>query len=132
MDDARGMSSSDRIGQLLHQASGLSRRQGGAAQSFGQRAAATVLQGKVRLALPGPAVENLDDVYMMQASDGLCFGLESSSLVLIGVVSRTNHLEGHDPAQRQVSCLVDDAHAATAQLSQDLVTWEALTIGAGQ
>ena len=38
-----------------------------------------------------------------------------------GELGRPDHLEGHQPVERGLAGLVDDAHAASAQLAKDLV-----------
>jgi hypothetical protein len=66
-------------------------------------------------------VEQRHDVGMMQAGDRLGLRQEAHHLVWPGVGAGEDHLQRDDPAQAQVARLVDDAHAAAAQLLQVLV-----------
>src|SRR5262249_17782650 len=53
-----------------------------------------------------------------------CFGLapEAGPLLLAGISAGQDHLQGHQPVQSFLPSLVDDAHAASAQLAQAVVT----------
>jgi hypothetical protein len=64
---------------------------------------------------------DLHDVGVLQASDGLRLDAEAGQVCLAGVCPRQDHLEGHDAVQLDLPGLVDDAHAAAAQLTQNLV-----------
>ena len=55
-----------------------------------------------------------------------------AQLVRPGVAAGQDHLQGHDPVQLQVPRLVDDAHAAPAQLAQDLVAGDGRRAGRGR
>jgi len=58
---------------------------------------------------------------MLQAGDGFRFSLEAGALVVTRVVAGQDHLESDDSLQRQITCLIDDPHAAAAQEAQDLI-----------
>ena len=64
---------------------------------------------------------DLHDVRVLQAGDGLGLGPEAGQLLGAGVVAGQDHLQGDDAVERELPGLVDDAHAAAAQLAQDFV-----------
>ena len=65
-------------------------------------------------------VVDLDDVGMAEPGDGLGLDQEPLAMLGVGVLAVADHLQRDDPVQRAVPGLVDDAHAAAAQLGQDL------------
>jgi hypothetical protein len=66
-------------------------------------------------------VVQLHDVRVLQRRDGFGLGQEAGEVVRPGVAAGQHHLQSHHPVQLQVAGLVNDAHAAPAQLPQDLV-----------
>ena len=58
--------------------------------------------------------------------------LEPAQLVVAGQQAGLDHLERHGPVERDLPGLVDDAHAAAAQLAADLVIAEVAHGGAGR
>jgi hypothetical protein len=69
---------------------------------------------------------------MLQCGDGFGLDLEADALVFAGVLPIEQHLQGDEPLGLELPRLVDNAHAAAAQLLQDLVTrnrWPAASSG---
>ena len=64
---------------------------------------------------------DLHDVRVLQLGHRLRLGAEAGQLLRAGVVARQDHLQGDDPVQLHLPGLVDHAHAAAAQLAEDLV-----------
>ena len=64
---------------------------------------------------------DLDDVGVLQAGDGLGLGPEAAGGLGPGVLAGQDHLEGDEAVEPDLPGLVDDAHAAAAQLAEDLV-----------
>ena len=54
-----------------------------------------------------------------------------ASSVGAGVAAGQDHLEGDDAVEPELAGLVDDAHAAAAQLAQDLVAGDATAAEGG-
>ncbi len=108
--------------QDFRQPGRLGRGQGEAAELLRQAAAGAELQGEERQAVVFADLVDLDDVRVRQPSRRLRLGPEAGQPGGVGVASRQDHLQRHQPVQLQVACLVDDAHAAATQLPQHLVT----------
>jgi hypothetical protein len=121
VDDAALVGGVHGPGQGLDQPRRLVRRQGRAAQLLLQRPAGTELQREEGQALDLADLEDLHDVGVLQTRHRLGLGVEASALVLVGVVGAEHHLEGDDAVGLDLPGLVDDAHAAAAQLPQHLV-----------
>ena len=66
-------------------------------------------------------VEDLDDVGVLELGDGLGLGQEAGGGLGAGVRAGQDHLQGDDAVEPDLAGLVDDAHAAAAQLAHDLV-----------
>jgi len=64
---------------------------------------------------------DLNDVGVLQAGDGLGLGAEAGQVRRAGMAARQDHLQRDDAIQLEVPRLVDDTHAALAELAQDLV-----------
>ncbi len=58
---------------------------------------------------------------VLEPGDGLGLGEEPGAVAVAGKLATREHLQRDDPAQPPVAGLVDDAHAAAAQLAEDLV-----------
>ena len=56
---------------------------------------------------------------MVQVGGRLRFVLEALELLRVQRRGEGQHLQGHPPAQRELHRLVDDAHAAAADLADD-------------
>ena len=87
-----------------------------------QAAAGAELQREERLALVLADLVDLDDVGVLQAGDGLRLGAEAVALVAPGMAAGQDHLESDEAVESELPRLVDDAHAAAADLLHDLVT----------
>ena len=84
-----------------------------------QRLAVDELHGvEVDAALAADGIDG-HDVGVMEPGGGL--GLLAEALQMLGVEGgrKRQHLQGHPPGQRQLDGLVDDAHAAPANLADD-------------
>ena len=94
---------------------------GSAGQVLGQAAALDVLHGEERPAVVRADVVDLHDVGVDQAGDRA--GLPAETGQLLGAAERPvqNHFQGDHPIQAALVRPVDDAHAAAAQLAQDLI-----------
>ena len=73
-----------------------------------------------------------NDVGMVELRDRLGLVLEPHQLRGRGELGRPDQLEGHQPVQRELTRLVDDAHPAPAQLVEDLVTGDDPGLGHGR
>ena len=56
------------------------------------------------------------DARVVEQGDGLGLVLEPAQLVVVGQDAGLDHLEGDGPVEADLAGLVDDAHAAAAQL----------------
>ncbi len=108
-------------GQHFHQPGGVARWQGGAGQAAVQRLALDEFQGQVRLAVVLADLVDLHDAGMPQPRQRLRLGAEAGPLPVPGRLAGANHLQGHQPLQRCLASLVDDTHAAPADLFHHLV-----------
>ena len=97
------------------------RRPGRAVEPAVQAAAVDVLQLEERQAVGLADVVDLDDVGVLQAGDGLGLGQEAGDGLGAGMGPGQDHLERAGTVQADLPGPVDDAHAAAAQLAQDLV-----------
>ena len=61
---------------------------------------------------------------MLQAGDRFRLAAQPRQVARPGIGAGQDHLERHQAIELQVPCLVDDAHAAPAQLGQHLVPGE--------
>ena len=69
-------------------------------------------------------VEDLDDVGVLELGDGLGLGQEPGGGLGAGVLAGQDHLQGDGAVEPDLAGLVDHAHAAAAELAQDLVAGE--------
>src|SRR5205814_291542 len=67
---------------------------------------------------------DLDDVGVAQAGDGEGLLVEAAQLGG-GVGGAGDHLDGDGPLEADLAGVVDDAHAAVAELAEDLVAGDA-------
>jgi hypothetical protein len=93
---------------------------GPAVEVLGQAAARHELKGKVRPARGLADVVDLHNVGMLQARDHPGLGAKAGQLLWAGVSPVLDHLQGHGALEGDLAGLVDDAHAAPAQLPEDL------------
>src|SRR5262249_28832755 len=106
-------------GQWFYKSRRLSGWQGVTPEFLVQAAAGAVFQGEEGQALVLADLVDLDDVRVLQPSDGLGFGLEPRQLIPGGSGARPDHLQGHQAAGPELAGLVNDAHTTVAQLGQD-------------
>jgi len=91
-----------------------------------ERAAGDQLHGdEIHIAVAVDFV-NRNDVGMVQCGSGLGFLDETQPPRGIGRLLRRKHLQRHEAVETRVPRLVDHAHAALAELLEDLVVGESL------
>ena len=93
-------------------------------QPLGQAAAQDELHGEVSLSFVLAGLVDRYDARMVQQCDRLGLVLEPAELNIVGQDPGPDHLEGDRPVEAYLEGLVDDPHAAAAQLSLDLVIAE--------
>ena len=69
-------------------------------------------------------LENWDDTWVIETGCRLRFDEETLDILLAGKLSGTNHLDGDDAVQPDLSCLVDDPHATAGDLLDEFVLAE--------
>ncbi len=79
---------------------------------------------EVELAIVLADLVDGDDVRVVEPGDGLGLVAEPADLVVGGQRGGPDHLQGDGAVQADLSGLVDDAHAAAAELGLDLVVAE--------
>ena len=89
------------------------------AENVSQAAAVDQLHGVVMHAALAADGEDRHDVGVVQPGDGLGLAMEPMHRLLIGHGAKPENLQGHATAQRGLLGLVDDAHAAAAELADD-------------
>ena len=110
---------------------GLARRQGLAAQLAVERSAVDEFEREERQPILFADVVDLDDVRMLEGGDRLGLDVEAGQLMGAGMGARQDHLEGHEPVEPALACLVHDAHAAPAELAEDPVAGDGRPISGG-
>ena len=95
---------------------------GAAGQLLVEAAAGTELQREEGTTLMLSDFVDLHNVGMLQAADRLRLGAEPRQVVGSGVGAGQDHLERDEAIESDLAGLVDDAHAAPAQLAQDFIT----------
>ena len=93
-----------------------------ATDRLGETAPGDKLQREVRQPVVVAVVVDLDNPRVLDLGDGVGLGVEPSDLVGGGVRPGQNHLQRDQSIQSDVPGFVDDAHAASADLRDDLVT----------
>src|SRR5262249_51647195 len=88
----------------------------------GEGAALDVLEHHEWLPVVAADLVDLDDVGMLQASGGFALEFEAHQFVAAGEACAEDHLQRHDTIEADLTSLVDDAHAAAAQFTQNLET----------
>ena len=128
-----------RLGRLGHQPGGGAGVVPVAVHQRYEAAAGDQLHREVVLALMLADLVDRDDAGVVEQRDGLGLVLEAAELGVAGEQAGPDHLQGHRAVERDLAGLVDDAHAAAAQLAPDLViaevadggaAWQAVTVGA--
>src|SRR5262245_12463398 len=104
-------------------------RLGLAVEVLDQATARHELEGKVRPARGLADIVNLNNVGMLQARDYPGLGAKAGQLLGAGVSPVQDHLQGHGALESDLAGLVDDAHAAAAQLPENLEAWHGWRFG---
>ena len=91
---------------------------------LGEVAPLDELHAEVALAVVLADLVDRDDARVVEQRDGLGLVLEPPQLGVVGQHAGLDHLEGDGPVEADLPGLVDDAHAAAAQLLLDLVVAE--------
>ena len=91
---------------------------------FGEALAGDVLHREEVLAVKLADVVDVDDVRVSQSGGGLGFGLKAADQLGRSEVAGQDHLDGHRAVEPFLPGLVDDAHAAAADLADQLVRAE--------
>ena len=123
VDDARRMRGVERIGDLHADVDDGSDRKRSAREPFVQREAAEQFHYEIRASVGfgGLAdVVNRADIRMIEPRRGAGFALEAGQMFFRGGQRGGEQLERDVPVKRQIVCLVDLAHAAGADRSDDL------------
>ena len=89
-----------------------------------QAAAGDELHREVVLAVVLADLVDRDDAGVVEQRHGLGLVLEPPQLVVAGEQAGLDHLQRHRAVEADLAGLVDDAHAAAAQLAADLVVAE--------
>ena len=92
-----------------------------AVDELGEAAPGDEFQGEVRQAVVVAVLVDLDDPRVLDPGDGAGLDVEPGDLVVRGVGPGQDHLQGDQAIEPDVPGLVDDAHAAAADLGEDLV-----------
>jgi hypothetical protein len=108
-------------GKCFDHLGGFARRLRDAGNSLVQRFSVHEFQREIGQTLVLAYFMDLNDVGMLQPGNRRGLRIEASQLQVAGVIARQDHLDGNRPVQTALPRLVHDAHAAPAQLAQDLV-----------
>ena len=96
-----------------------------AGDPLGQAASLEELQREIRQAVVLADLEDLDDVGVVDGSDGAGLGLEAGQVVWLCTGAGLDHLQRDQALEPEMPRLVHDPHAAGAQHAQDLVARDA-------
>ena len=69
-----------------------------------------------------PDFVDLNDIWVLQFRDGLDLGLEPQPVDRAGVAAGNDHFQRDEPVEPALLGLVNDAHAAPAELPENLET----------
>jgi hypothetical protein len=131
MDHAAGVSSMHGPRERLDEPGRRPRRLWRPLEVLSQTATRHELQDEIRPARGLADVVDLNNVRMLQASDHLGFGAETGQVLRADVGSGQDHLHRHRALQGELPGLIDDAHAAAAQLPQHFVAGHGRQFGPG-
>jgi hypothetical protein len=121
VNDALFMGVLHRPRQRLDQRRRLPDGEGALTQALGQAAGGAKLQREEGLPVVLPGFVDLNDVGVLETSGGLGLGLEARLLLVAGVGPGADHLQRHLALQGDLKSAIDNAHAAAAELFEDLV-----------
>ncbi len=121
MDDAAPMGALHRLGQDANDLRGLARFLRDAGHLVGETAAVHVLQRKIGVAVLFADFVDLNDVRVLELGDRLGLRLEPRHGAGSRDAGRADHLDRHNAVQPRLPGLVDDPHAAAAELPEELV-----------
>ena len=125
MNDAAPVRVVDGACQHLDELGGLVRLPAAQLQLLLQRAALDIFERQKGPAGAVAVIEDLHDVGMLQQRDRSGFALETLQIVRAHVFAREEGLDGDEAVEGGLLRLVDDAHAAPADLIEDLVARQA-------
>jgi hypothetical protein len=103
----------DSPGQGFHQLGSVAAVLGYTSTLLRQAASFDPFQRQVRTAIVLPDFVNLDNVRMLQAGHRLGLAEEPDELLPGGQGRRMEDLQGDNPAESALPCLVDHGHAAS-------------------
>ena len=126
MDDAGGMGPGQSVGDLDGVPQGCFQLEAAAADEAVEGGAVHIFHDDEIDALIGGDVVDDDDVGMVESRSRLGFQDEASLALGIGGFIGRQDLDRYDPVEVGVRRLVDDAHAAFADLLRDVVMKQAL------
>ena len=118
-----------RLGQERRRGPGIGLERG---ELLGEVAPLDQLHAEIALAVVLADLVDRDDPRVIEQGDGLGLVLEASQLGVVGQNSGLDHLERDGPVEADLPGLVDDAHAAAAQLFLNLVVAEVADGGAAR
>src|SRR5439155_3765721 len=121
VDDALGVGVVGRGGDAGGQGGGRGGRPGGAVEALGEAAAGAVLHREVRPAGVLAGLVDGGDGRVLQPGDRLGLGAEAGQVGGGGVAAGEDHLQRDEAVERPLAGEVDDAHAAAADLADQLV-----------
>ena len=126
MDDARGVSGIERVGDLDTQREDVFGFQRTAGDTMFQRHPVQELHGDEGLTVRITDVVDGADVGMVQGRSRSRFALKSGNGLGMASNFRRQELERREPVQSDIFGLIDDTHAAAAELVDDVVMGEGL------
>jgi len=124
VEDAAGVRVRHGFGRLGDEPGGGAGVVGVAVDQGHEAAAGDEPHGEVVLAVVRADLVDRDHAGVVEQGYGLGLVLEASPLVVAGEHAGLDHLQRHRSVERDLAGLVDDAHAAAAQLALDLVVAE--------
>jgi hypothetical protein len=122
MDDVPNVRVLDGKCQRADQYRGVGGRLGFAGEVPGEGTAINVLHREIRPALVLAGLKDLNNVGVPHPRRRLGLDAKPGPLLSTGKGRIANQLERHYPSRARLPRLVDDPHAASAQLFEDLVT----------
>jgi hypothetical protein len=124
VEDAAHVGVMQRLGHLGHERRGGARVVLSGVQATDEAPPGDQLHGEVALAVVLAHLVERHDPGVVEQRHGLGLVLEPPQIVVVGQDAGLDHFKGHRPVETELAGLVDDAHAAAAQLAADLVVAE--------